>query len=330
MIEKILEYIKPKRKVLFLTHDNPDPDSISSAFALKNLLFLMYKKRCTIGYRGIIGRSQNRELVRVCNIKMFNTSLLNPTRYECVILVDCQPNAGNVFLPGSRLPDIVIDHHYIRSYSKKVKIKDIRPKVGSTCTIITEYYKKLNILPDKNTATALYYGMKTDTIGTARSNTKLDLDMMSYITPYISLRKLSKIEEPEIPKYYYKNLLKVLEKMELIEDLIFCDIGEVRNADLIAEMSDFLLRMRDVKWTFVIGYINKMCYFSLRCKLTRKIVGGIAAQITKDIGSGGGHLKSAGGQIPLVNNDYKDIILLIKKRLLHILNKGEAKQEVHQ
>jgi len=31
MIEKILEYIKPKRKVLFLTHDNPDPDSISSA-----------------------------------------------------------------------------------------------------------------------------------------------------------------------------------------------------------------------------------------------------------------------------------------------------------
>jgi len=109
---------------LFLTHDNPDPDSISSAFALKNLLYLIYKKRCTIAYRGIIGRSQNRELVRVCNIKMFNSSLLNPGRYECVILVDCQPFAGNVFLPENRVPDIVIDHHYVRSFSKKAKIKE--------------------------------------------------------------------------------------------------------------------------------------------------------------------------------------------------------------
>lgn len=329
MIEKILEYVKPKRKVLFLTHDNPDPDSISSAFALKNLLYLIYKKRCTIAYRGIIGRSQNRELVRVCNIKMFNSSLLNPGRYECVILVDCQPFAGNVFLPENRVPDIVIDHHYVRSYSKKAKIKDIRPNVGSTCTIITEYYKRLNILPDKNTATSLYYGMKTDTIGTARSNTKLDLDMMSYITPYISLKKLSKIEEPEIPKYYYKNLLKVLERMEIIDDLIFCDIDEVRNADLIAEMSDFLVRMRDIKWSFVIGYVNKTCYFSLRCKLSRKVVGGIASHITKGIGSGGGHLKSAGGQISLDNKNYIDVVSLVKKRLLQILEKGETKEEIH-
>lgn len=329
MIEKILEYLKPKRKVLFLTHDNPDPDSIASAYALKNLLYLVYKKRCTIGYRGIIGRSQNRELVRVCNIKMFNTSLLNPIRYGSTILVDCQPGAGNVYMPGDLIPDIVIDHHYMRSFSKKSKIKDIRPQVGSTCTIITEYYKKLGITPDKNTATALYYGMKTDTIGTARSNTKLDLEMMSYITPYISLRKLSKIEEPEIPRYYYKNLYKALEKMEIIEDLVFCNIEEVRNADLIAEMSDFLLRMRDIKWTFVVGCINKLCYFSMRCKLSRKIVGIIATQITKGIGSGGGHLKSAGGQIPLDGNDYNEIVTIIKNRLLKILNKDSAKENVH-
>lgn len=329
MIEKILEYIKPKRKVLLLTHNNPDPDSISSAYALKNLLYLIYKKRCTIGYSGIVGRSQNRELVRMCNIKIFNTSLLNPARYGCIILVDCQPGAGNVFLPGDYVPDIVVDHHYMRSFTRKSKIKDIRPQVGSTCTIITEYYKKLHIIPDKNTATSLYYGMKTDTFGTARSNTKLDLEMMSYITPYISLRKLSKIEEPEIPKYYYKNLYKALEKMEIVEDLVFCNIDEVRNADLIAEMSDFLIRMRDIKWSFVIGYVNKLCYFSMRCKLSRKIVGGIATQITKGIGSGGGHLRSAGGQIPLESKEYTDIVSIVKKRLFHILYKDQTGEKVH-
>jgi nanoRNase/pAp phosphatase (c-di-AMP/oligoRNAs hydrolase) len=241
--------------------------------------------------------------------------------------VDCQPGAGNVYMPGDLIPDIVIDHHYMRSFSKKSKIKDIRPQVGSTCTIVTEYYKKLNIIPDKNTATSLYYGMKTDTFGIARSNTKLDLEMMSYITPYISLRKLSKIEEPEIPRYYYKNLYKVLERMEIYNNLIFCDIEEVRNADLIAEMSDFLLRMRDIKWTFIVGSVNKICYFSMRCKSSRKVVGGIATQITKGIGSGGGHVKSAGGQIPLENKEYKEVVSIIKQRLLNILFKNELSKE---
>jgi len=117
--------------------------------------------------------------------------------------------------------------------------------------------------------------------------------------------------------------------MEIIDDLIFCDIDEVRNADLIAEMSDFLVRMRDIKWSFVIGYVNKTCYFSLRCKLSRKVVGGIASHITKGIGSGGGHLKSAGGQISLDNKNYIDAVSLVKKRLLQILEKGETKEEIH-
>ena len=38
MINKLLEAVKSKRKVLIQTHNNPDPDTIAAAFALKNLL----------------------------------------------------------------------------------------------------------------------------------------------------------------------------------------------------------------------------------------------------------------------------------------------------
>jgi nanoRNase/pAp phosphatase (c-di-AMP/oligoRNAs hydrolase) len=247
---------------------------------------------------------------------MFQSRVLNFSRYDCLILVDTQPTAGNVYIPKKFFPHIVIDHHNFRVQTKRAAIYDIRPEYGSTSTIITEYIKELDFDINKNTATALYYGIKTDTIGSARNNTQSDLDMMSYILPKISLKKLAKIETPELPRYYYKNLKKVTENTVIIDNLAFCNIQDVRNADLIAETSDFLLRMRDIKWSFVIGKIDDMCYFSLRCKSVRRKVGTIALNIVKGIGTGGGHMQSAGGQIPLNNRTYDEILEIIKKRLL--------------
>lgn len=316
MIDKILDFVKPKRKILLLTHNNPDPDTMAAAFALKNMFTNLLKKRCTIAYEGIIGRAENREMVKLCKIPLHHSNMLNFSRYDCLILVDTQPTAGNVTIPKGFSPDIVIDHHNFRAQSKKIKLYDIRPDYGSTCTIVTEYYKKLQIEMSKDTATAIYYGIKTDTIGSARSNTQSDLDMMSYILPKISLKKLAKIETPDLPKYYFKNVKKATENTMIIEDLAFCNLGEVRNADLIAETSDFFLRMREIKWTFVIGSIDDMCFFSLRCKSVRRKVGLIALSIVKGLGTGGGHMQSAGGQIPIKKRSYEEIVELIKLRLL--------------
>ncbi len=325
MIEEILNFVKPKRKVLILTHNNPDPDTMAAAFGMKTILTTILKKRCTIAYDGIVGRAENREMVKLCKIQMFQSRLLNFSRYDCLILVDTQPTAGNVYIPKKFFPHIVIDHHNFRIQTKKSDIYDIRPEYGSTSTIITEYIKQLDFDINKNTATALYYGIKTDTIGSARNNTQSDLDMMSYILPKISLKKLAKIETPELPRYYYKNLKKVTENTVIIDNLAFCDIKDVRNADLIAETSDFLLRMRDIKWSFVIGKIDDMCYFSLRCKSVRRKVGTIALNIVKGIGTGGGHIQSAGGQIPLKDKTYEEILEIIKKRLLKKI--GISKRE---
>ncbi len=316
MIEEILDFIKPKRKILLLTHNNPDPDTMASAFALKNLFSSLMKKRCTIAYSGIIGRAENREFVKLCRIEMHPSSILNFNRYDCLILVDTQPTAGNVTIPKGFVPDIVIDHHNFRAQSKKISIIDIRPEYGSTSTIIAEYYKKIEQEMDKNTATALYYGIKTDTIGSARSNTQSDLNMMSYILPSISLKKLAKIETPELPKYYFKNIKKATENAVFIENLVFCNLEEVRNADLIAETSDFFLRMRDIKWTFIIGYIDDMAFFSLRCKSVKRKVGLVALNIVKGLGTGGGHMQSAGGQIPLKKKTYDEVVQILKSRLL--------------
>ena len=155
MINKLLEAVKSKRKVLIQTHNNPDPDTIAAAFALKNLLTATFKKRVTIAYMGVIGRAENKEFVKLCKIDMHYITKLNLARYDYLILVDTQPGAGNIYETGQRLPDAVIDHHNLRAISTTIPFNDIRTHYGSTSTIIAEYYKELGIIPDNNTTTAL-------------------------------------------------------------------------------------------------------------------------------------------------------------------------------
>jgi len=320
MITKLLDLLKSKKKILIQTHNNPDPDTIAAAYGLKNLIVRLQKKRVTITYMGIIGRVENKELVRLCKINMYRLENLDIYRYDCLIVVDTQPGAGNIYKVSDISPDVVIDHHNQQQDLSSIPYTDIRLDYGSTSTIITEYYKALGIKPDTLTATALYYGIKTDTFGSARGSIQADVDMLAYIFPYISINKLSKIESPEMPSFYFRNIKKAINKSVIIDNLLFCDLGDVRNPDFIAEMSDFLLRMRKIKTTFIVGKIDNICYFSLRYKKNDVKVGLMAISLVKDIGYGGGHMKSAGGQIPLTDTlSYAEAVAILKDRLIQKL-----------
>jgi len=60
-LEKLEQIVRRKRKVLILTHDNPDPDALASAFALKYLLHAKWKVGSLIAFGGIIGRAGKRD-----------------------------------------------------------------------------------------------------------------------------------------------------------------------------------------------------------------------------------------------------------------------------
>ncbi|MDR2868943.1 MAG: DHH family phosphoesterase [Deferribacteraceae bacterium] len=321
MIEAILKAVAAKKRLLILTHNNPDPDAMGAAFALKTLLYIKLKKKCTIAYMGMIGRLENREFVRQCKIDMVPSFGLNFRRFDYIILVDSQPQAGNVYIPSGYQVDLVVDHHLVKKALPKRKdfIADIRPTYGSTCSILSEYYKKLGLVPDANVATALCTGITTDAIGSGRDSGKVDQEMLGFIYPYVSLRKLAKIKSPELPRYHFKTLRRAIENAVIIDELLYCDLGDVRNSDLIAESADYLLRMREVKCVFVVGILDKVAMFSLRYKSTRKSVGRIAMRMVKGIGYGGGHVKSAGGQVPLGNREYEDVVSVLKTRLVKYL-----------
>jgi nanoRNase/pAp phosphatase (c-di-AMP/oligoRNAs hydrolase) len=323
VIEELLEAIAGKKRILILIHNNPDPDAMSSALGMKYIIHKKFpRKKVVIAYMGVVGRLENRELIRQCGIDMQSSFSLNFKQFSYIILIDTQPQAGNVYIPKEFMINAVIDHHLTKKklpYKKDI-FADVRPEYGSCSTIITEYLQKLQITPDKVIATALYYGITTDAIGQARDAHQADQRMLGLLFPYVAINKLKKIENPALPRYHFKNLKRAIENAQILDFLLFCDLGDVRNVDLIAETADYLTRMREVRCVFVMGKIDNIAYFSLRYKSTRRSVGLIAIRIVKGIGYGGGHTKSAGGQIPLAGKVYADVGALMKARLIKSLS----------
>jgi nanoRNase/pAp phosphatase (c-di-AMP/oligoRNAs hydrolase) len=100
---------------LVLTHDNPDPDALASALILTRVLRGAFRQKVTTAYGGIVGRAENREMVRSLRLELSHVRHLNLKSYEHFALVDTQPHTGNNQLPRRVVPDIVIDHHPVRA-----------------------------------------------------------------------------------------------------------------------------------------------------------------------------------------------------------------------
>ena len=77
---KLLRFLEKKKEaispLLILTHDHPDPDALASSFALYHLAKHAFDISARIAYGGIIGRSENQELVKLLKIPVhkFKTS----------------------------------------------------------------------------------------------------------------------------------------------------------------------------------------------------------------------------------------------------------------
>ena len=79
--------------------------------------------------------------------------------FAMIAMVDVQPPYFGDQLPRA---DIVFDHHP-QPISYEASFKDIRVKYGATSTILTEYLSANDVKLNQRVATALLYGIKTDT-----------------------------------------------------------------------------------------------------------------------------------------------------------------------
>jgi len=244
-------------------------------------------------------------------------------------LVDTQPRTGNNSLPSSVKPAIVIDHHGARKATQKVQYADLRIGYGSSSTILTEYLIEAGLSISKKMATALFFGLKTDTQNLGRHATEADYRAATTLYPKVQLKLLSQIENPDLPLHYFIDFDKGLHEAKIFGNVVFCDLGFLANTDMVSLMADFLLRLSGVQRSLVIGTNESHLIFSLRTKQSDQNAGQIARRMVKGLGTAGGHRRTAGGQILIAKTPLEDqekTKQLVQKRFLHIVGQGREKE----
>jgi nanoRNase/pAp phosphatase (c-di-AMP/oligoRNAs hydrolase) len=322
-LKRLFETLDGCPELLIVPHNDPDPDAIATAVALRFLVREKLGIPARIGYRGIVGRSENKALVRYLEHPLEKLDPKEFDRHTPIALVDTQPGVGNNPLKEKNSVTIVIDHHTWRGTSADVKFVDVRPEIGATATILTEYIQAASLEFPSYLSTALFYGIKTDTMGLGRGASAEDVAAYLFLQPRVDVEALAQIERAQVPKTYFKSLTTALQATRVYDqDLVISNLGVMQYPDLGAEIGDLLLRLQGVVWVICLGIYKEDLILSVRSRSRQIGAGDIARRIIGDLGTAGGHGTMAGGQIRIRKLDPAQLTDRIIREALEYL-KGD-------
>lgn len=284
---------------LILTHDNPDPDALAAAALLARLLRGAFRQKVTLAYGGLVGRAENREMVRSLRLPFRHVRNLQLGKYDRFALVDTQPRTGNNQLPAAVTPDLVIDHHPLRKATQGAAFHDVRPGYGATATVVAEYLLAAGLRLSHALTTGLIYAIRSETQDFAREWSGPDKAVYDLFFPQADHRLLARIQSPRLPLTYFGNLHEALERLESVDTLIVSHLGTIEQPDIVPEIADLLLRLEGKTWSLVTGIFGDRLYLSIRTTNRQADAGALMRRLIGRRGKGGGHGRIAGGWIDL-------------------------------
>lgn len=331
-VEALLELAKGRKNILIMPHNYADPDALATALAIEALFKEKLGLPATISFSGVVGREENKVLCQSLSIEVAAISKINFDDFDFIILVDCQPGTGNNSLPDSIRAHAVIDHHPTDGNLGGIPFVDVRNDVGASSTIAAEYLIESNAQISPELATALVYGIKTDSLNIAFKTKESDIRAYLHLFPLANLSLLNNIENAVLPREYFKTLNKAIEDAGIYENVVVADLNEVNNPGAIGEFADLFLRLIDVKTSLCFGVYDETLMISIRTVDPKLNVGKIMKYAVGERGTAGGHASMAGGQIPLIKETLKEKmehIMTVRKKVFSKLSiEGKRKKKI--
>lgn len=326
-VDSLLTWVTGQGKILIVIHDNPDPDCLASAYALRHLFVMTVNRQATIAFSGMIGRGENLTMARELEIPVTPLEIIDLKDYSVICMLDTQPGTGNNSLPPGTPVDVIIDHHPRRSGSNGVKWADIREEYGVTATIVYEYLISQGITINSNLATALFFAIKSETQDLGREANLPDREAYLKLFPLANKRIIFLITHSKLPVEYFMMMNSALRHTSIFDTVLVSNLQAISFPEVVAEMADLLVRLEGVDTSFCMGYYAGSIILSVRTTRTDLALGKMVRRIVADQGTGGGHGMTAGGKIPDVPDDREaidDMAELLTSRLLAELGKTGA------
>lgn len=299
--QALADVLAPYRKVLILTHNNPDPDAIASAAGMKALVAAVSGVSSTAAFAGFLTRAENKEMVARLHMPIQNVDEINVKSFRAVILVDTQPASGNNSLAKGQTAVAVIDHHSLRKATLACPYAIVDRKVGATSTLVYEMLQTAGVKIPPVLASALFLGIKTDTQDLGRDAGDRDMAAYKELFPLVQHRIVAQITHPRLSGDYYRVIHRAIEAAVVCGDCVYVPVGEVTTPEFVSEVADYLVAYKGMRWAIVTGHFGENLYFSIRTLTARKDAGRLLRRAIGTLGVAGGHQKMAGGVLPLAD-----------------------------
>jgi len=312
------------RFVLLLCHHNADPDAVCSAYAFQSLL-----AKCRPNMTAEIGIGQGISRLSKHILKHIPITVnLQPNveKADAIVLLDTNTTQqlGHLAekVTKTTVPIIVIDHHAAHPQTEQIaKLCISNEDASSTCEMVYDFYKQLNIKPGLNEAKALFLGITFDTrhFVLAGSSTFKTISELSDI----GVNPQEELSSMALPMDFSERVarMKACRRAQLIKVenwIIALSHVSAYQASAARALVDLGSHMAAVA-----GQKNEKIEVSLRCTRDFNQVTGIhlGRDIAKPLGEylqgmGGGHATAAGvNGTGYVEKGLKRCLRLVKEKL---------------
>lgn len=315
-LRMLLDLARTRHRPLVHLQHNPDPDALASGLAVQCLLKRVLGVEAVMAYTGGVGRAENRAMLRWLKIQIVPAYKIDYAQHDLVLVVDTHPGAGTCRLPPGVVPQVVIDHHPVRTQVPGVEFLMVDPSYGATSTMVGALMLDNGIPVDERVATALSYGIDTDTQGLVRGCGPKDEAVFERLHALADKRLLGRIQRARVTQEYFQVLENGLRRAQITDFTVVTWVGPVAYPDAVAEIADLLFRLEGTRWVLAAGEHGGALSFSLRAVQGDGVdAGAVAREIA--LGQGGGHEAYAGGQVRLdAGADAAEAFEALKDRFL--------------
>lgn len=297
--DRFLAGLQGAERVVFVSHVQPDPDSLGSMLGLAHLVGQKLGTPTLLTRDGLISRAENRAMVEALKLDLTPVEDVKWAAGDAAVMVDSQPNTGRHTLPDGVPLYAVVDHHDTPGDLDGVPFADIRPALGATCTLVTKYLTDQDVPIPERVATALLYGIETELTGFPREAGPADDEALLRLFPLADKDLLARIRNARLPHSHFECLLQALQSSFIYDRLIISWVDDLPQPEQAAEVVDFMIRFEEVDWAVCGGVFGDQLILSVRAARADAKAGEVLRQVVGRLGRAGGHDRRAGGCITL-------------------------------
>jgi nanoRNase/pAp phosphatase (c-di-AMP/oligoRNAs hydrolase) len=309
-VDTVMDLARGKRQPLILMYSDPDPDAVGAALGLATI-WRAAGTTPLIRYTGEVQRYQNKLLLSYLKQPIERLQDDELERADLVAVVDAQPGFWRELPPRAH---VIIDHHPRREDTSAPYV-DLRESYGSTSTIITEYLVEADIPLNRQLATALTYGIVTDTDNLRRNASSADIRAFDLLHDRADRNFLARLEKSQVPMSMLDYIAWGISHRVVYGDMVLIHFGKVPTIDVCVQVADLMLLTCGITWVVCAGVNDDRLVAIFRGDGHRQNVGKRASLAFSKIGSAGGHHSMGRAEVPLEGASVEESIEILVNNL---------------